>query len=53
MGIEDHIQLQEAKIAALNGRRATAQQLGDVLLLADLERELVSAEETLARLKAA
>lgn len=53
MDIEEHVRLQQALIAALNSRIGTATSLGDIARLADLEAELVIAEETLARLQAA
>lgn len=51
MNIEDHIKLQQALIAALNGKISTARALGDIQRLTDLEAELAAAEETLDRLK--
>jgi uncharacterized coiled-coil protein SlyX len=51
--VQDHITLQQALIATLNGRISTARSLGDAPRLADLETELAAAEETLARLQAA
>jgi hypothetical protein len=51
--VQDHITLQQALISALNGRISTARSLGDVQRLADLETELVAAEDTLERLQAA
>ena len=53
MTVQDHITLQQALIAALNGRISTARSLGDVQRLADLETELAAAEDTLERLQAA
>ena len=51
--MQDHIALQQALIAALNGKISTARALGEVQRLADLEAELAAAEDTLARLQAA
>ena len=53
MTVQDHIKLQQALIATLNGRISTARSLGDVQRLADLETELAAAEDTLERLQAA
>jgi len=51
--VQDHITLQQALIAALNGKISTARALGDVQRLADLEAELAAAEGTLERLQIA
>lgn len=51
--ISDHVKLAEARVAAVNVQIATARALGDVARLTDLERELIEAEQTLARLRAA
>ena len=48
--IQDHIALQQALIAALNGKIATAQALGDVARLAELQLELAEADQPLNRL---
>ncbi len=53
MDISDHVKLAEARVAAVNVQIATARALGDVARLTDLERELIEAEQTLARLRAA
>ena len=53
MTVQDHIALQQALIATLNGKVSTARALGEVQRLANLEAELAEAEETLARLQAA
>lgn len=50
VNIEDHIKLQQAHITALNGKIATAQALGDVARLAELQLELAEAEQPLNRL---
>lgn len=53
MTVQDHITLQQALIATLNGKISTARALGDVQRLATLETELAAAEKTLERLQAA
>ena len=53
MTIQDHIALQQALIAALNNKIATARSLGDIQRITDLEAELLTAEDTLHRLLAA
>lgn len=50
MTIQDHIALQRALIAALNGKISTARSIGEIQRLADLEAELTQAEQTLDRL---
>lgn len=51
MDIAEHIKLQQARVSALNSKIATAQALGDIARLTELEYELTQAEETLDRLK--
>jgi len=51
--VQDHIALQQALIATLNGKISTARSIGEIQRLTDLEAELAEAEETLARLQAA
>jgi hypothetical protein len=53
MSVQDHIELQQSRIAALNSKISTATALGEVDRLAELEAERAEAEETLARLRAA
>lgn len=51
MGIEKHIELQQACIMNLNNRIATATSLGDVAELGRLAEELQQAETTLRMLQ--
>ena len=51
--MDEHIALQQALIAALNGKISTARAIGDIQSLASLQTKLAAAEDTLARLQAA
>lgn len=51
--MEKLIELQQARIAALNQAVTTAERIGDVGRLAELAVELAEAEDVLARLQSA
>jgi hypothetical protein len=49
--MEKLIELQEARLAALNQAVATAERIGDLERLAELATEVAEAEDILARLR--
>ena len=52
-GLEEHIRLQENRIATLRGQMASAESAGDVASVAALTLKIAEAEAVLARLQAA
>ena len=51
MSIEDLIRLMEARLAALNGARASAAAVGDLEQITRLDAEVAKTTATLDRLK--